>query len=160
MAKSKMKKAKSVSKKPAKKPVKPAKKAIAKAVAKSAAPKAAGKADFKAKSQANPSAANKEFSKFFNPLDDRVVVAREEALTRTPGGLYIPDTVTSGDRFYQGRVLAVGRGRLDKKGRLMPLDVQLGDLVLYSSYSGSDIKMGTREVVILRESEILGVRKP
>lgn len=95
--------------------------------------------------------------KMFTPLDDRVVVEHAVAATRTPGGLYIPDTVQ--DRPSEGRVLAVGRGHRDKKGRLRPLDVRPGDTVLFGEYSGSKIELMGRQVVVLRENEILGVVK-
>lgn len=101
-----------------------------------------------------------DFSDFFTPLDDRVLVQRSEAATRTAGGLYIPDTVSSADRPSQGRVVAVGHGHRDKKGRLRPLDVQLGDTVMFPAFSGSEVTLGAGEsLLLLREEEIIAVVK-
>ncbi len=96
-------------------------------------------------------------SALFSPLDDRLIVEAVEAATRTAGGLYIPDTVDASDRPQQGKVLAVGRGHRMKKGRIRPLDVQLGDTVLFESFAGSAIKIGSREVMVIRESQLLGI---
>jgi chaperonin GroES len=98
-----------------------------------------------------------DLSEVFAPLDDRVVISASASAERTPGGLFIPDTVAKEERHLQGQVIAVGRGRRDKKGRLQPLDVQTGDIVLYTPYSGSELKVNGMELVILRETDILGV---
>lgn len=100
-----------------------------------------------------------ELASIFSPLDDRVIVEVEGAATRTAGGLYIPDTVEATDRPQQGRVLAVGRGHRDKKGRLRPLDVQLGDMVLFERFLGSELNIGDRKLFVLRESQVLGIVK-
>lgn len=92
---------------------------------------------------------------FFTPLDDRLVVICEETTEASPSGLYIPDSVK--DKPTKGTVLAVGRGHLSKKGKVRPLDVQRGDQVLFSEFSVNPVKMNGMEVLILRESEILGV---
>jgi len=86
------------------------------------------------------------------------VIQRAGAADRTPGGLYIPDTVA--DRPNQGRVIAVGRGHRDNKGRIHPLDVQLGDTVMYASFAGSELKVSDLEVLVLRENEVLAIVKP
>lgn len=154
--------------KPASKPMgksakKPAGKPVTKPVAKKAGAKP-GKTLEKKPGQsktlsskgdgAKPAAA---LSKIFTPLDDRIVIQRAGAADRTPGGLYIPDTVT--DRPNQGRVIAVGRGHRDKKGRVRPLDVQLGDTVMYSPFAGSELKVSGVEVLVLREDEVLAIVK-
>lgn len=93
----------------------------------------------------------------FTPLDDRVMIERAGVADRTPGGLYIPDTVA--DRPNRGKVIAVGRGHRDKKGRVRPLDVEKGDEVLFSAFAGSEITISNREFLILREDEIIAVVK-
>ena len=95
--------------------------------------------------------------KAFSPLDDRVVIQREDAPTMTAGGLYIPDTATENDKPNRGRVLAVGLGGRDKKGRLRPLDVQMGDLVIFDRYAGSDISINGEELTVLREKDIVAI---
>lgn len=113
------------------------------------------------KSQAAAKASNKkstsDLSSIFTPLDDRIVIQRAGVADRTPGGLYIPETVA--DRPNQGKVLAVGRGHLDKKGRIQPLDVQLGDTVMYAAYAGSEMTLNGLEVLVLRENEVIAIVK-
>jgi chaperonin GroES len=90
------------------------------------------------------------------PLHDRVVVKRiEENETTTAGGLYIPDSAK--EKPQQGEVVAVGNGKRDESGKVNPLDVQVGDRILFGKYSGSDIKLDGNEYLIMREDEILGV---
>lgn len=103
--------------------------------------------------------ATEDFSSIFTPLDDRVLVQRSGVSDRTPGGLYIPDTVQAGDRPKQGRVVAVGRGHRDKKGRLRPLDVRLGDLVMFAEFGGADVKLFGEDLLCIRENEIIAVVK-
>lgn len=98
-----------------------------------------------------------EWASFFTPLDDRVLVIREGAAERTSGGLFIPDTAA--DRPNRGVVVAVGRGHLDDKGRLRPLDVKVNDRVIYGQYAGAEVKMQDVEAVVLREKDLLGVLK-
>lgn len=100
-----------------------------------------------------------DLSSVFMPLDDRVLVQKAEPATRTPGGLFIPDTVANADRSRQGLVVAVGRGRRDKKGRVRPLDVQLGDTVMFGSGGGSDLRIDEQDLLCLREDEIIAVLK-
>jgi chaperonin GroES len=96
---------------------------------------------------------------FFSPTDDRIVIERVGVSNRTAGGLYIPDTVSDSEKPNRGRVLAVGPGHRDKKGRLRPLDVQEGDLVIFDRYAGSEVTIQDQEVVLLRESEVVAIEK-
>ena len=91
----------------------------------------------------------------FQPLDDRILVERAGESNMTPGGLYIPDTVS--ERPTKGVVKAVGRGHQDKKGRVQPLDVKVGDTALFTSYAGTEIEFGGEAYLILRETDLLGV---
>jgi chaperonin GroES len=104
----------------------------------------------------SPSAA---FASFFTPLDDRVLVERSAVAERTAGGLYLPETVSASERPNQGRVVAVGSGHRDKKGRLHPLDVQLGDTVMYAGFSGSEVRINDQELLVLREKDIIAIVK-
>ena len=122
--------------------------------AKSPAPK------LKAAPAVAPKKTPKDVSKAFTPLDDRVLVSRQEVELRTPGGLYIPDSVASSERPTQGKVVAVGRGRQDKKGKIRPLDVQNGDTVMFAAFAGSEITIDDQQLLILREQDILAVVKP
>lgn len=97
-----------------------------------------------------------KWDSFFTPLDDRIVVMVEGPSEKTAGGLYIPATVTS-DRPNQGQILAVGRGKKDKKGRIRPMDVKAGEKVLFGSYAGMKMILNNQEVLMLREEDILGV---
>ena len=90
------------------------------------------------------------------PLRDRVLVERlEEAEQKSIGGILIPDTAK--EKPQQGRVIAAGKGRVNDKGEVFPLDVKEGDTVLFGKYAGSEIKIEGREYLIIREDEILGV---
>ena len=89
------------------------------------------------------------------PLDDRIVVRSLEAEEKTAGGTLLPDTAK--EKPQKAKVLAVGAGRLNDEGKRLPLDVKVGDVVLYGKYSGTDVKWNGEEVKILRESEILAV---
>ena len=99
-----------------------------------------------------------EVSSFFSPLDDRIIVEEIKTELRTAGGLYIPDTASENPGPKEGIVLAVGRGHLGKKGHIRPLDVKKGDSVLFEGYMGDALKIGDREVTVLRESQLLGVK--
>jgi len=88
-------------------------------------------------------------------LHDRVVVRRIEEDERTPGGIIIPDTAK--EKPQQGEVIAVGPGARDEKGMLQPLDVKAGDRVLFGKWSGSEVKIDGEELLIMKESDILGV---
>jgi chaperonin GroES len=91
----------------------------------------------------------------FRPLHDRVVVRRIEEDERTPGGIIIPDTAK--EKPQQGEVVAVGPGARDEKGVVQPLEVKAGDRVLFGKWSGSEVKIDDEELLIMKESDILGV---
>ncbi len=89
------------------------------------------------------------------PLHDRVVVRRTEEQEQKIGGLYIPDTAK--EKPQEGEVIAVGEGRVLDDGKRVPLDLKVGDRVLFGKYSGTEVKLGDEEFLILRESDVLGV---
>jgi chaperonin GroES len=91
----------------------------------------------------------------FRPLHDRVLVGRIEAEEKTPGGIIIPDTAK--EKPIEGEVLAVGPGSRDETGRIVPLDVKVGDRVLFGKWVGTDVLIDGEERLILKESDILGV---
>lgn len=97
------------------------------------------------------------FKNFLTPLDDRLLVKVSDMERKTAGGLYIPDTVADVSGNLEGVVIAAGRGHRDNKGRLRPLDVKVGDRVIFSSYTGNKIELQGQSVVILREAEVMGV---
>ncbi len=139
-------------KKPAAKKSAPAKK-----MAKAKAPGPA-KATL-AKTPIKPTAAAKkiDFNNFLTPLDDRLIVQLAERERKTAGGLFIPDTVADVSGNLEGVVVAAGRGHLDKKGRIRPMDVKVGDRVIFPQYSGNKIDIPGTDVVILRESDVMGL---
>jgi chaperonin GroES len=89
------------------------------------------------------------------PLHDRVIVKREEDERKSPGGIVIPDTAT--EKPMKGRVLAVGKGKILEGGDVRPLDVKVGDKVLFGKYSGTEVKMDGDEVLVMREEDIMAV---
>lgn len=91
----------------------------------------------------------------FRPLQDRVVVRRVEEETKTAGGIIIPDTAK--EKPIQGEVVAVGPGARDETGKLVPLDVKIGDRVLFGKWSGTEVKIDGEDLVIMKESDIFGV---
>jgi chaperonin GroES len=91
----------------------------------------------------------------FRPLHDRVVVKRIEAEERSAGGIIIPDTAK--EKPSQGEVIAVGPGARDEKGTLIPMDVKVGDRVLFGKWSGTEVKIDGVEYLIMKESDIMGV---
>jgi chaperonin GroES len=91
----------------------------------------------------------------FRPLHDRVVVRRIEEDERTKGGIIIPDTAKA--KPQQGEVIAVGPGARDEKGVVQPLDVKAGDRVLFGKWSGTEVKIDGDELLIMKESDIMGV---
>ena len=91
----------------------------------------------------------------FRPLHDRVVVERIDAEAKSTGGIIIPDTAQ--EKPMQGEVLAVGPGVRDEKGELVRLDVQVGDRVLFGKWSGTEVKIDGDELLIMKESDIMGV---
>ncbi|MFG1400939.1 co-chaperone GroES [Xanthobacter sediminis] len=91
----------------------------------------------------------------FRPLHDRVVVKRIEAEQKTAGGIIIPDTAK--EKPQEGEVVAVGAGARDEAGKLVPLDVKAGDRVLFGKWSGTEVKIDGQDLLIMKESDILGV---
>jgi chaperonin GroES len=91
----------------------------------------------------------------FRPLHDRVVVRRVEEDTKTTGGIIIPDTAK--EKPIQGEVVAIGPGARDDAGNIVPLDVKQGDLVLFGKWSGTEVKVDGQDLLIMKESDILGV---
>jgi chaperonin GroES len=91
----------------------------------------------------------------FRPLHDRVVVRRIEEDERTKGGIIIPDTAK--EKPQQGEIVAVGPGARHEKGVVQPLEVKAGDRVLFGKWSGSEVKIDDQELLIMKESDILGV---
>ncbi len=91
----------------------------------------------------------------FRPLHDRVVVRRLDAEEKTAGGIIIPDTAK--EKPQQGEVVAVGPGARDESGQLVALDVQVGDRVLFGKWSGTEVKIGGEDLLIMKESDIMGV---
>jgi chaperonin GroES len=91
----------------------------------------------------------------FRPLHDRVVVRRIEEEARSKGGIIIPDTAK--EKPVEGEVVAVGPGARDQTGRLVPLDIKKGDRVLFGKWSGTEVKIDGKDVLIMKESDILGV---
>ncbi len=91
----------------------------------------------------------------FRPLHDRVVVKRLDAEEKTAGGIIIPDTVK--EKPQQGQVVAVGPGGRDETGKLVPLDLKVGDKVLFGKWSGTEVKLDGEELLIMKESDIMGV---
>ena len=89
------------------------------------------------------------------PLHDRVIVSRIDEGEQKVGGIIIPDSAK--EKPQQGKVVAVGKGKIEKDGKVTPLDVKEGDTVLFGKYSGQEIKMDGEEYLIMREEEILGV---
>ena len=91
----------------------------------------------------------------FRPLHDRVLLRRVESDERTKGGIIIPDTAK--EKPQEGEVVAVGPGARDEQGRLNALDVRAGDRVLFGKWSGTEVKVDGQDLLILKESDILGV---
>ena len=91
----------------------------------------------------------------FRPLHDRVVVRRIEGEQKTKGGIIIPDTVK--EKPQEGEIVAVGPGARDENGKVTPLDVKAGDRVLFGKWSGTEVKVDGEELLIMKESDIMGV---
>jgi chaperonin GroES len=89
------------------------------------------------------------------PLHDRVVVRRLEEERTSPGGIVIPDSAT--EKPIQGEVLAIGKGKILDNGDVRPLDVKVGDRVLFGKYSGTEVKIAGEEFLVMREEDIMGV---
>jgi chaperonin GroES len=91
----------------------------------------------------------------FRPLHDRVVVKRVDSETKSAGGIIIPDTAA--EKPQQGEIIAVGPGGRDESGKLTPLDVKKGDKVLFGKWSGTEVKIDGKELLIMKESDIMGI---
>ncbi len=89
------------------------------------------------------------------PLHDRVIVRRLEEERRTAGGIVIPDTAK--EKPIQGEVVAAGKGKILENGEVRPLDVKVGDKILFGKYSGTEVKVGTEELLVMREEDIMGI---
>ena len=91
----------------------------------------------------------------FRPLHDRVVVKRVDEDTKTMGGIIIPETAQ--EKPMQGKIIAVGPGARDESGKIVPLDVKTGDKVLFGKWSGTEVKIDGEELLIMKESDIMGI---
>jgi chaperonin GroES len=89
------------------------------------------------------------------PLQDRVIVQRLDEEEKTKGGIIIPDTAK--EKPQEGKVIAVGKGKVGDDGKLIPMDVKAGDKILFGKYSGTEVKLGGEDYLIMREDDILGV---
>lgn len=89
------------------------------------------------------------------PLHDRVIVKRMEEERKTPGGIVIPDSAT--EKPIRGKVMAVGNGKILENGQVRPLDVKVGDTVLFGKYSGTEVKVDGEELLVMREEDIMAV---
>ena len=91
----------------------------------------------------------------FRPLHDRVVVRRVESEEKTAGGIIIPDTAK--EKPQEGEIIAVGPGGRDESGKLIPLDVKVGDRILFGKWSGTEVKIDGEDLLIMKESDVMGV---
>ncbi len=91
----------------------------------------------------------------FRPLHDRVVVKRADPITKTAGGIIVPDSAT--DKPQEGDVIAVGNGARDESGKITPLDVKKGDRIVFSKWSGTEITVDGTEYLVMKESDIIGI---
>ncbi|MDQ2632737.1 MAG: co-chaperone GroES [Pseudomonadota bacterium] len=91
----------------------------------------------------------------FRPLHDRVVVRRVDSEEKTKGGIIIPDTAK--EKPQEGEIIAVGSGARDEAGKLVPLDVKAGDRVLFGKWSGTEVKLNGEDLLIMKESDIMGI---
>ena len=89
------------------------------------------------------------------PLHDRVIVKREEEEKKSQGGIIIPDTAT--EKPFFGKVVAVGKGKILENGEIRPLDLKVGDKILFGKYSGTEVKMDGDELVVMREEDVMAV---
>ena len=91
----------------------------------------------------------------FRPLHDRVVVKRADVETKSTGGIIIPDT--AGEKPQQGEVISVGPGGRDEAGKLIPIDLKKGDKILFGKWSGTEVKIDGKDLLIMKESDVMGV---
>jgi len=102
-----------------------------------------------------PREAEEASMKKFRPLHDRVVVKRIDADTKTKSGIIIPDSAQ--EKPSEGEVVAVGTGGRDESGKLIPIDVKVGDRILFGKWSGTEVKIDGQELLIMKESDIMGI---
>merc|ERR1712164_89376 len=98
---------------------------------------------------------NKEIGMKFRPLHDRVVVERLDSDEKTAGGIIIPDSAQ--EKPMQGKIVAAGSGARDDNGKIQPLDVKEGDTVLFGKWSGTEVKIDGKDLLIMKESDIMGI---
>jgi len=91
----------------------------------------------------------------FRPLHDRVLVRRLDSEEKTAGGIIIPDTAK--EKPQEGEIIAVGAGARDESGKLVPLDVKVGDMVLFGKWSGTEVKIDGEDLLIMKESDVMGI---
>ncbi|MBF0109014.1 MAG: co-chaperone GroES [Magnetococcales bacterium] len=91
----------------------------------------------------------------FRPLHDRIVVKRLEQDQKSAGGIIIPDTAK--EKPIQGEILAVGKGAINEEGKIRPLEVKAGDKVLFAKYAGTEVKLDGEDLLIMRESDVMGI---
>jgi len=94
----------------------------------------------------------------FRPLGDRVVIKRIDEEAKTKGGIIIPDTAK--EKPQEGEIVAVGPGARDEQGKIQPLDVKVGDRILFGKWSGSEVKIDGDDLLIMKESDVLGILDP
>ena len=93
----------------------------------------------------------------FRPLQDRILVKRVESEEKTAGGIIIPDTAK--EKPQEGKVVAIGSGARTEDGKIIPMDVKVGDIVLFGKWSGTEVKIDGKEYSIMKESDIMGISK-
>ena len=91
----------------------------------------------------------------FRPLHDRVVIERIDAEAKTAGGIIIPDTAK--EKPQQGKIVGVGPGGRDESGKLIPIDLKVGDTILFGKWSGTEVKIDGQDLLIMKESDVMGV---
>ncbi len=123
---------------------------------KGAKPKSGSKGAPSLKASSKSSKSIKEWADFFTPIDNRILILIDESSFKTVGGLYIPETAQSDST--EGSVVAVGRGHRTKKGHVRPIEVKVGDKVIFKKYGGHKIRLQDSELIIIQEDEIVGVR--
>jgi len=89
------------------------------------------------------------------PLHDRVIVKREDEERKSPGGIVIPDTAA--EKPIRGKIMAVGKGKILENGSVRPLDLKVGDKILFGKYSGTEVKMDGEELLVMREEDVMAV---
>ena len=94
----------------------------------------------------------------FRPLGDRVVIKRIDEEAKTKGGIIIPDTAK--EKPQEGEIVAIGPGARDEQGKIQPLDVKVGDRILFGKWSGSEVKIDGEDLLIMKESDVLGILDP